>query len=143
MRVLIMGLPGAGKTTLAQALQLNLRDSSWYNADVVRKLYDDWDFSYVGRLRQATRMRELADADPAKYVICDFVAPLPEMRHIFNADVTVWVDTIPEGRFEDTNKAFVKPATFDIRVTTQDVDKWTPIIMKRILGAWQKPSPGV
>ena len=85
IRILIMGLPGAGKTTLAQELTKYLEDVDWYNADSVRRAYHDWDFSHEGRIRQSTRMRELADDSPKKYVICDFVAPLPDMRNNFKA----------------------------------------------------------
>ena len=103
-RILIMGLPGSGKTYLAQHivdhLQADKKRVGWLNADDVRKKYNDWDFSPEGRIRQSLRMRELADAmTDCDYVICDFVAPLVEMRNNFKADWTVWVDTIDKGRF--------------------------------------------
>ena len=102
-RILIMGLPGAGKTTLAQQLITELQQAGktveWFNADGVRKQFNDWDFSHEGRVRQSHRMRELADASHTDYVICDFVAPLIEMRNNFKADWTVWIDTIDQGRF--------------------------------------------
>jgi adenylylsulfate kinase len=100
----------------------------WINADEIRELYNDWDFSLEGRIRQSIRMRELADASEKEYVICDFVAPLVEMRNNFNADYTIWVDTITEGRYKDTNKLFVSPEKYDIRVTEQDSEKWGLII---------------
>ena len=128
MRILICGLPGAGKTTLACAL-LKLIDCVWYNADAVRKNYNDWDFSKEGRLRQATRMKKLAD-DSNGYVICDFVAPTKEIRDIFGADYTIWVDTIKESRFDDTTNVFESPEHYDIRVTEQDADRWADIIAK-------------
>lgn len=116
-----MGLPGSGKTTLAKQLLLDLsqkgKSVEWLNADDVRKKYDDWDFSYEGRIRQAKRMRDLADASHADIVICDFVAPLDEMRNIFNADITVWMDTIRKGRYEDTNQVFSIPLNYDVRIT--------------------------
>jgi len=131
-RILIMGLPGSGKTTLAQALQENL-DADWYNADEVRKQFNDWDFSPEGRIRQSCRMRELADESIADFVIADFVCPLPEMRDIFNADWTIWVDTIKEGRFEDTNRAFIAPEKYDFRVTEQNSQHWAKIIVAEII----------
>ena len=132
-----MGLPGAGKTTLAEALQTRLdaqdKKTVWLNADRVRTEYNDWDFSEAGRIRQSKRMRELADRLECDYAIADFVAPLVEMRKNYNADYTVWVDTIDSGRFEDTNKAFVAPDVYDVRVTEQDADKWAEIIVNNIL----------
>lgn len=128
-RILIMGLPGSGKTTLAHELTSLLSPNClWINADEIRELYNDWDFSLEGRIRQSIRMRELADASEKEYVICDFVAPLVEMRNNFNADYTIWVDTITEGRYKDTNKLFVSPEKYDIRVTEQDSEKWGLII---------------
>jgi adenylylsulfate kinase len=131
-RILIMGLPGSGKSTLAQALLENL-DADWYNADEVRKQFNDWDFSPQGRIRQSCRMRELADESIANFVIADFVCPLPEMRDIFNADWTIWVDTIKEGRFEDTNRAFIAPEKYDFRVTEQNSQHWAKIIVAEII----------
>lgn len=122
-RILIMGLPGSGKTTLAKELQKKLR-CTWYNADIIRKLYKDWDFSEEGRLRQAWRMKQLADDCNDQFVIVDFVAPLTKMRDIYDADFTIWMDTIDEGRFEDTNKAFVPPSPYecDVQIKTMDAE---------------------
>ena len=92
----------------------------------VRAAYNDWDFSIAGRLRQASRMSLLAEECTADYVICDFVAPLEEMRTIYNADYTIWMDTIKKGRFEDTNKLFVPPTKYDLQITSfneLDIDK--------------------
>ena len=129
-----MGLPGSGKTTLAQAIVAKLAPSVlWINADELRKLHNDWDFSEEGRIRQSMRMRTLAEASNTDYVVCDFVAPLPTQREIFAADYTVWVDTILEGRFEDTNRAFISPQVHDFRVTTQDAEVWSDLIVSSIL----------
>jgi len=116
MKILICGLPGSGKTWLAKRLHERFKGSMWYNADVIRETFNDWDFSPEGRLRQATRMKTLADADckHGKIVICDFVAPTEEIRSLFNADKTIWMNTIQEGRFEDTNKVFIAPTKYDI-----------------------------
>lgn len=135
-RILVMGLPGAGKTTIANELSkkfntLNL-NALFLNADNVREQFNDWDFSTEGRIRQATRMRELADNahNNPKYVIADFVCPLPEMRSIYSPDYVIWVDTISYGRFPDTNLLFVPPEKYNIRVTEQDTKKWLPIILE-------------
>ena len=131
--ILVMGLPGAGKTTLANEMAPHL-NAKRLNADEVRKAADDWDFSEEGRVRQAKRMAEFALKLKAEghYVIADFVAPTPEARRLFPADFRVWVDTIKKGRFEDTNQMFVNPKNFDYHVTTQDAKKWAPLIIEEI-----------
>lgn len=128
-RILIMGLPGSGKTTLAvELMKLLAPDAVHLNADAIRKVNNDWDFSPEGRLRQAKRMRSLADGIIRDYAIADFVAPLPEMRRIYAPDYTIWVDTIQEGRFEDTNQVFDAPTEYNMRVTTQNAEHWAKII---------------
>ena len=123
--ILIMGLPGAGKTTLANELE-KLIKSKRLNADEVRKAANDWDFSEEGRTRQAKRMSDAAlkIKKEGNNVIADFICPTPEARELFPADYIIWVDTIKEGRFEDTNQMFVKPEKFDFHVTTQDAKLW-------------------
>lgn len=142
-RILIMGLPGAGKTTLAEALRNKLcedgRTVTWLNADEVRKKYDDWDFSTEGRIRQSIRMRTLSEEATTDYVIADFVAPLEEMRTKFLPDYTIWVDTISEGRYADTNKAFVEPDRYDFRVPEQNAEKWATFIAPYILTNKHRP----
>jgi adenylylsulfate kinase len=131
--ILIMGLPGSGKTTLANELAPML-NAKRLNADEVRKEANDWDFSEEGRTRQAKRMADFAKKlkDDGSYVVADFICPTPEARNLFPADYIVWVDTIKEGRFDDTNKMFVKPEKFDCQVITQDAKHWAPIILKEI-----------
>ena len=128
-----MGLPGSGKTTLANELGTML-DTKRLNADEVRREANDWDFSEEGRKRQAKRMADLATKlkDEGDFVVADFICPTPEARSLFPADFVIWVDTIKEGRFDDTNKMFVKPDKYDFRVTTQDAKYWAPIILKEI-----------
>lgn len=131
-----MGLPGSGKTFLSKELKKRLevlgKKVEWYNADEVREKFNDWDFSEEGRIRQSFRMKALAEESDADFVICDFVAPLPEMRENFDADWTIWVDTIKEGRFSDTNKMFSEPEHYDFRVTEQDSKKWAKAIITEI-----------
>ena len=105
-----MGLPGSGKTYLTERL-VPLIQAAWYNADKVREMANDWDFSDNGRSRQSNRMKTFADFEKSngRMVICDFVCPTKETRANFDADITIWMDTIDEGRFEDTNKIFQRP----------------------------------
>ena len=179
-----MGLPGAGKTTLANELS-KLIKAKRLNADEIRKAANDWDFSKEGRTRQAKRMsdkalklknegnnviadficptpeaRSLFPADyivwvdtikagrfedtnqmfvkPEKYskegyhVVADFICPTPEARKLFNPDYIVWMDTIDKGRFEDTNKMFIKPEKYDFKVTTKNAEVWATQIAEKI-----------
>jgi hypothetical protein len=163
-KILIMGLPGAGKTFLATALKKYIEENSniknfpmdrainmehmpttykctvdWFNADEIRKRFNDWDFSREGRIRQSLRMAEFALKCTSDFVICDFVAPLVEMRNNFKADWTIWVDTIDQGRFDDTNKAFIPPEVYDFRITEQNADKWAEFIGNHILENRRRP----
>ena len=121
-----MGLPGSGKTTLASYL-VPLLKAKWLNADEVRKEANDWDFSAEGRTRQAKRMWSKAEEyrSQGHHVVADFVCPTENLREIFNPDFIVWVDTIQKGRFEDTNQMFTPPKKYDLRVTTNDAEKWS------------------
>ena len=110
-KILVFGLPGSGKTTFAKQL---VKDMAYFNADDVRKMFNDWDFSIEGRMRQAERMYCLANLAQGHSVV-DFICPYDQHRHDY--DVKVWMNTIKEGRFEDTNKMFEKPThcTFEIK----------------------------
>jgi hypothetical protein len=165
IKILVMGLPGAGKTYFSERLKTYLEENSsidsmpayrmgqyelppryykstvkWFNADEVRKKYNDWDFSKEGRIRQSLRMAEFALQTTDDYVICDFVAPLPEMRHNFKADWTIWIDTIDAGRYEDTNKVFVSPEIYDFRITEQNAEKWVEFVGNHILQNRRRPT---
>ena len=126
-----MGLPGSGKTTLANELA-PLINAKRINADEVRKKANDWDFSEEGRTRQSKRMAVLAKKlnEDGSYVVADFICPTPEARSLFPADYIVWVDTIKEGRFEDTNQMFVKPERYNFHVTSQNAQLWAPKIFE-------------
>ena len=128
-----MGLPGAGKTTLANELA-QLIKCKRLNADEIRKSANDWDFSEEGRKRQAKRMYEEAIKikKEGNNVIADFICPTTEARKLFPADYIIWVDTIKEGRFEDTNQMFIKPEKYDFHVTSQDASVWAEKIIKDI-----------
>ena len=146
MKILVFGLPGSGKTWLSERLRKHLNNCAWYNADIIRKCADDWDFSLEGRFRQSNRMKSFADFEKknGRWVICDFIAPTEETRKAFDADYTIWLDTIKEGRvvtakldelkeiknlpfkvdslldskeFKDTNDWFEIPNKIDKRIT--------------------------
>ena len=145
MKILVCGLPGSGKTWLAERLVKHINNCAWYNADVLRKCSNDWDFSMEGRIRQANRMKTFADfeRDNGRWVICDFVAPTEKAKEAFAPDHVIWLDTIKEGRivlsklnelkninnlpfdakslsnskeFEDTNKMFETPSKIDTHI---------------------------
>jgi len=163
-RILIMGLPGSGKTYFAERLKKYLEDNSnvqtmplermahlelmplqysskvdWFNADEIRKRFNDWDFSREGRIRQSIRMFDFAVSCTEDFVICDFVAPLVEQRNNFKADWCIWMDTIDAGRFEDTNRAFESPEQYDFRITEQNAEKWVEFAGDHILHNRRRP----
>ena len=145
MKILVFGLPGSGKTWITERLVLSIDNCAWYNADVIRKCANDWDFSFEGRIRQANRMKSFADFERSqgRWVICDFVAPTEKARDAFDADYLIWIDTIKEGRvvsskldqlneinnlpfdastlssskkFDDTTKMFENPTNADLHI---------------------------
>jgi len=128
-----MGLPGSGKTTLAKLL-VPMFNAVWLNADKVREEANDWDFSEMGRSIQANRMKRLADEaiKNNRNVVADFVCPTEHNREDFNADYIIWMDTIKEGRFEDTNKMFEQPKNFNFKVTHKEATMWAFLIKQDI-----------
>ena len=113
MRILVCGLPGSGKTTLARRLVAKLR-AIHFNADDIRAQYNDWDFSLEGRWRQVYRMKTIGIS--LNTMIFDFVAPLLAIRDFFDADITIWLDTIDQSRYADTNALFEPVVGYDFRI---------------------------
>ena len=121
IKILVMGLPGSGKTTLSDKLAPLIK-ASRVNADEVRKKFNDWDFSLEGRIRQSNRMNELSDQEikKNKNVVTDFVCPTKDARKKFNADYIIWMNTIKQGRCEDTNKMFQIPESREINFEVKE-----------------------
>lgn len=119
-KILILGLPGSGKTYLARrfAKQIN---ADWLNADKIRGKYNDWDFSFRGIIRQVNRMKVLANNSDKKFVVADFVCPLKKQIDIFKPNIIVWMDTIKKGRFNSMNKMFNPPKRYHLRIKEKNI----------------------
>jgi cytidyltransferase-like protein len=125
-KILITGLPGAGKTTLASVLA-PLLNAVVFNADAVRaNISRDLGFSHEDRVEHARRMGWMCDrvVEAGGTVIADFICPTPDTRRAFGTAFTIWVDRIDAGRFEDTNRMFVAPKHFDLRVTPKGTPQY-------------------
>tara|TARA_B100000700_G_C14402332_1_gene559785 strand:+ start:105 stop:527 length:423 start_codon:yes stop_codon:yes gene_type:complete len=136
-KILIIGLPGSGKTTLAKELKKSLK-ADWINADKVRRKFDDWDFSKKGVLRQAKRMKDLAKKSKNFFVIADFICPYREGRKIFKPDFLVWMNTIKKGRVSTFDKVFQKPKRFDLKINIKNAKKYSKIIKYQLVNTDNK-----
>jgi len=142
-KILIMGLPGSGKTFLAKKLAKHLR-ADWLNADKIRGKFNDWDFSNTGIIRQVHRMRKLASKSKRQYVVADFICPLNEQVKIFRPDTIIWMDTIKVSRYSRINKIFQKPKKYDVRINSKNADLWLFAVLDNILGyRWNDKLPTV
>ncbi len=123
LRILVMGLPGSGKTYFSEKLKDKL-NCAYFNADKLRGMSSDWDFSEKGRMRQSRRMKtySMFEKDNGRTSVCDFICPTKETRSHFNADYVIWLNTIDEGRYEDTNKIFEVPSNVDYLITEKNAE---------------------
>jgi len=121
IKILIMGLPGSGKTTLAKRLAKHL-NADWLNADKIRGKYEDWDFTKEGIIRQVKRMNTLATSSKKKYVVADFVCPYERQMKIFKPNLVIWMDTIKKGRYPSMNKIFKNPKRYNLRFKEKNLE---------------------
>jgi hypothetical protein len=133
-KILIMGLPGSGKTTLARQLAKRLRAVHWNADDVRANINKDLGFSEEDRIEQARRMGWLCDraVEAGHWAIADFICPTPETRKVFGNAWVIWMDTIKRGRFEDTNKMFIPPERCDYKVDTLDALFWSKYLHEQL-----------
>jgi cytidyltransferase-like protein len=143
-KILIMGLPGSGKTTLAKAL-VPLLNAVHFNADAVRaNINKDLGFALADRIEQARRMGWLCDrvVEAGAFAVADFICPTPEARAAFGAAFVVWVDRIKESGFAYTNRMFVPPERFDLRVTAEGTPAfWAHRILEKLLPTFNPKAP--
>lgn len=118
MKILVMGLSGSGKSYISERLRDHL-DCVWLNADMLRNMTGDWDFSYEGRIRQAKRMKHYSDFElefNKSIVICDFICALEDMRSILNPEYIIWLDTVKSSKYKDTDEIFEPPSLIDSKI---------------------------
>jgi adenylylsulfate kinase len=128
--ILVMGLSGSGKTTLATKLSARLK-AIHLNADVIRKQYDDWDFSKEGRIRQATRLKDLANKSDNDNAVIDFICPLKEGRDIIDADYVIWMNTVTSSKYNDTDQVFVPPKkAYKVANLDYNINEISKLILK-------------
>ena len=143
-KILIMGLPGAGKTTLALELA-KLLNAVHFNADEIRKeINKDLKFSVEDRLEQARRMGLLCDivTRSGQFAVADFVCPIPETRAAFGDAFIVWVNRTPVRDFADTTKLFVPPDDPDVVVTDEGSPLyWATKIKKQLIPTFNSKAP--
>jgi len=128
MKILVFGLPGSGKSTFAKHLTDNT-EIVHFNADEIRSLFKDWNFTERGRLRQAIRMEDLCQI-ANKHCVVDFICPFNLYRK--NYDITIWMNTIQMGKYEDTNKIFEKPDKVDYEIKDYNYGKIIQEIYDRL-----------
>ena len=130
-KILIMGLPGSGKTTLASKL-VPIMKAKWLNADKIRSEANDWDFSNEGRIRQSKRMRNLSDFESKnnRVSICDFICPTEETRQIFKPDFLIWMNSVSSSNFHDTDSIFQEPKIYDYKIDSKNEYSLRDIILK-------------
>ncbi len=142
-KILIMGLPGAGKTTLAQALAPKLGAVLFHAGEVRANINRDLGFCLEDRVEQAQRMGWLCDRvrEAGGAAIADFVCPTEETRHAFGEDAfVIWVDRIQQGRFDDTNRLFEPPTRYEVRVFG---DGGPAVWVEHVLRVMRKGSPDI
>ena len=109
IKVLITGLPGSGKTTLAKELSYHF-NIPHYNADVIREFTNNYAHDKRGITKQFEIMKKF------HFGILDFVCPYDKFRNLLHADIVIWMDTIQESEYEDTNKIFEEPVKYNYRI---------------------------
>jgi adenylylsulfate kinase len=143
-KVLIMGLPGAGKTTLAAALVPRL-NAVHFNADAVREnINKDLGFTHEDRVEHARRMGWLCDrvVDAGTYALADFICPTEKTRAAFGDAFVVWLDRIKASRFPDTDAMFEAPAHYDVRVTAEGGPAyWAEKVCDKLLPTFNPKKP--
>jgi len=147
MIIQIIGLPGSGKTELAKALKERI-NAIHLNADEVRATVNsDLGFNIEDRIEHARRMGEMArliEKQGMAPVIVDFICPTDATREAFGKpNILIFMDTIQEGRFEDTNKMFTVPKEFDFMFSDHKFDAYDKaglIISLFELHDWSAPT---
>jgi len=144
MIIQIIGLPGSGKTTLATIL-VDRINAVHLNADYVRAtINSDLGFTPENRVEHSRRLGEMAKmlSGQGLDVVVDFICPTAATRAAFGKpDICIWMDTITEGRFENTNKLWEIPTEFNYHFTAYDSKGQTDLIIaKSELHDWKAPT---
>ena len=146
-KILIMGLPGAGKTTLARVLAPRLNAVHFNADDVRREINRDLGFTAADRVEQARRMGWLCDqvVKTGCFAVADFICPTQEARAAFEAgrsSFIVWVDRVRQSRFEDTDRIFVAPERYDLRVVAEgSAEYWAEEVANRVRPVFDTKRP--
>ena len=126
-KILIMGLPGSGKKSLAKLL-VPMFNAVWLDGDEVRKEANDFDYSEMGRSIQTHRMKRLADEaiKDNRNVVANFECSTEDERKDFDADYIIYMDTIKESKLKP-------PSNYDFKVTHKDAQMFSFLIKQEIL----------